>query len=266
MPINSDIQPSKRPKRSFSSRSAKNVVYQRRSRNPRYIGDFAKAVGRVLAGKEETKQITEQIVSNTVFNGSISAGSECYNVIPDIPRGTTSAQRVGDKIIPMWCKLRFQLAITGGLPRHVHLFVLRDKIQNDGNTTRDFNFLNLNGTDVNFDGSWYYAGLPVNTEDFQLIRRSIIPLSFNQQPSGAGTGTNDNTSPLYVEHEIKIPMQAVLGSDFQIDYYGSPSTSYQPKNVNMFWALGYTNADGTVDSVTTSVRVDCVSTFYYKDA
>lgn len=260
-----NITPSKRPKRSFSSRSAKNVLYQRRSRTPRYIGEFAKAVGRVIAGKEETKQITQQIVSNTLFNGSISSSGECYNVIPDVPRGTTSAERIGDKISPMWVKLRFQLTITGGLPRHCHLFVLRDKINNEGSSTRDYNFLNLNGTDTNFDGSWFNAGLPVNTEDFQLIKRMLLPLALDQQPSGTGTAATEN-SPMYRDFEVRIPMKAVLGVDYQLDYYGSPSTTYQPKNCNMFWALGYTNADGSVDSITTNVRVDCVSTFYYKDA
>lgn len=223
---------------------------------------LTRMIKNVVNKMEETKQISEQITDVTLFNGSISLGSECYNALPAVLRGDTSYNRDGDKIQPMYLTLRFLLQLTSGMPIHAHLFVLEDKLNRDGNTTRDFNFLNLNGTDTNFDGSWINSGYPVNTEDFKLIKRKKIKLSFDQQPAGTGTSITED-GQVFKEIKVKIPIRKLHK---YLDYWGAPSTSPQPKNCNLFWAIGYVNADGSVDSVSARLRVTCVSTLYYKDA
>lgn len=227
---------------------------------------FAAKVKKIIAGKEETKQKTQTIYDSIAtginFNSGINTSGECYNVLPDVGRGDTSYERDGDKIQPMYCNLRFNMSLNGGQPAHVYLFVLEDKLQRDGNTTRDYNFLNLNGQDTNFDGTWVNSCLPVNTEDFKLIARRRIRLAYDQQPAGAGTAATES-SPMFKEVNIKVPIKRYK----YFDYYGAPSTSNQPKNHNLFWAIGYLNSDGTSDSgLTARLRVTCLSTFYYKDA
>lgn len=216
----------------------------------------------IVRGLEETKQITETILDGQLFNGTISQATECYNCVPAVLRGDTSYQRDGDKIQPMYLTLRFIMEVTSGMPIHAHLFILEDKLNRDGNVTRDYNFLNLNGTDINFDGSWVNAGYPVNTEDFKLIKRKKIRLAFDQQPAGTATSITE-AGKVFKEFKVKIPIKKLHK---YFDYWGSPSTSPQPKNCNLFWALGYVNADGSVDSVSTRLKVTCVSTLYYKDS
>lgn len=225
-------------------------------------GKLTRLIKKVVNRMEETKQITETIVDGLNFNGVISSSTECYNVIPAVNRGDTSYQRDGDKIQPMYITLRFLIHLTGGMPIHAHLFVLEDKLNRDGNVSRDYNFLNLNGTDTNFDGSWVNSGLPVNTEDFKLIKRKKIKLAGNQYPAGTGTAITED-GQLFKEVKIRVPISKMHK---YFDYWGSPSTSPQPKNCNLFWAVGYVNADGTVDTVSTRCKITCVSTLYYKDA
>lgn len=216
----------------------------------------------VMGKEEETKQKSETITDAVLFNGAISTSGECYDCLPDIARGTTSFERDGDKISPMYLTLRFIMQLTSGMPIHAQLFVLEDKLNRVGSSTRDYNFLNLNGTDVGFDGTWTNSGYPVNTEDFKLVTRKRIRLAFDQQPGGTGTSFTED-GVLFKEFKVKIPIRKLHK---YLDYWGSPSTDYQPKNCNLFWAIGYTNADGTVDTISTRLKVTCISTLYYKDA
>lgn len=234
----------------------------RMSRRRRPTKSLRRTIKSIVNGLEETKQVTETIVDGAIFNGVINFSGECYNCIPAVTRGDTSYQRDGDKIQPMYLTLRFLMELNGGMPVNVHLFCLEDKLNRDGNSSRDYNFLNLNGTDTNFDGSWVNSGLPVNTEDFKVIKRKKIRLAGNQYPGGTATAITES-GKIFKEVKIKIPIKKLHK---YLDYWGSPSSNSQPKNANIFWALGYVNADGTVDSVTTRVRVTCVSTLYYKDS
>lgn len=230
-------------------------------------------VQKILNKNVETQQLTQTIYDSNVlgglfFNSSIGlvlGAPEVYNVLPDVSRANNAAsyQREGDKIMPTYCNLRFNMSISGGQPMHVYLFVLMDRNQRDGNNRAadQINFLNLNGTPASFDGSWVNSCIPVDTERYTIIKRKRIRLAFDQQPAGAGTASTES-SPIFRELKVSIPMSKYIK---QLDYNGYPSTLNQPKNCNMFWAIGYLNADGTADT-TGRLRVTCLSTLYFKDA
>lgn len=242
------------------------VIVLSKTRKP----TFEQKVQKILNKNVETQQLSQTIydsISSLVnFNSAIQTVSECYNVLPDVSRANNAAsyQREGDKIMPTYCNLRFNMSISSGQPIHVYLFVLMDKqITDANNRTADTpNFLNLNGTSSNFDGSWVNSCLPVDTERFKIIKRRRIKLSYNAQPGGSPTAPTEATSPLFKELKVSIPMSKYVK---QLDYYGYPSTLNQPKNCNMFWAIGYINADGTADTIG-RLRVTCLSTLYFKDA
>lgn len=231
-----------------------------------------KIVDKHEQSKVETNQLSQTIYDSIAtginFNSSISAPlgiAELYNVIPDISRANNAAsyQREGDKITPLFCNIKWNLSIGSGQPIHAYLFVLRDKIQQDGNGrgSAAVNFLNLNGGNTNFDGSWVNSCLPVDTEQFQVIKRKKISLTYDAQPGGSPTAPTES-GKMFKEYTLKLNMQKYIK---QLDYYGYPSTANQPKNFNIFWCIGYLNADGTTDS-TGRLRVTCLSTIYFKDA
>lgn len=232
---------------------------------------FKQKVMKVLNKNIETQQLTQTIYDSgnnslNFFNSTINSLADIYNVLPDVSRANNAAsyQREGDKIMPTFCKLRFNLSLSSGQPIHAYLFVLMDKQNKDGNnrTTDTYQFLNLNGTSNAFDGSWVNAGIPVDTERFKVISRRRIKLAYDAQPGGSPTAPTE-PSPLFKELSVTIPMQKYIK---QMDYYGYPSTLNQPKNCNMFWAIGYVNADTTTETTTGRLRVTCVSTLYFKDA
>lgn len=231
---------------------------------------FEQKVRKILNKNVETQQLSQTIydsISSLVnFNSAIQTTSECYNVLPDVSRANNAAsyQREGDKIVPTYCNLRFNMSISSGQPIHAYLFVLMDKQNTDANnrTADTPNFLNLNGTSANFDGTWVNSCLPIDTERFKIIKRRRIKLSYDAQPGGSPTAPTEATSPLFKELKVSIPMSKYVK---QLDYYGYPSTFNQPKNCNMFWAIGYINADGTLDTLG-RLRVTCLSTLYFKDA
>lgn len=235
---------------------------------------FEQKVKAVINKNVETQQLTQTIydsgnTSTNFFNSSISIGAlgtqEIYDVLPSVSRANNAAsyQREGDKIMPTWCNLRFKLSLSSGQPIHAYLFVLMDKQNTDANnrTSDTYQFLNLNGNNTNFDGGWVNAGLPIDTERFKIIKRKRIRLAYDAQPGGSPTAPTE-PSPIFKEVSVKINMQKHCE---QLDYYGYPSTLNQPKNCNMFWAIGYLNADTTADTVG-RLRVTCVSTLYFKDA
>lgn len=229
---------------------------------------FKQKVLKIVGKQQETNQLTQTIydtASSLVnFNSAIQTVGECYNVLPDVTRANNSAsyQREGDKILPTYCNLRFNMSISSGQPIHAYLYVLMDKNYTDANTrpADTPNFLNLNGGVANFDGSWVNSGIPVDTERFRIIKRKRISLTYDAQPGGSPTAPTE-TGKLFKELKVSIPMQRYVK---QLDYYGYPSTLNQPKNCNMFWAIGYLNADGTSDTVG-RLRVTCMSTLYWKD-
>lgn len=244
----------------FPKRKYKKILPKKRVIPPRRL---KKMVKQIVQEDEETKQISQQITPTsgtfTSFNSGISASNECYSVLPDLYKGTSSNARIGDKIKPMFVKLRWNMSITGGVPLHVYLFVLEDKNQKDGNQARESQFLNDSGSGAYFDGTLRNSCLPVDTERFRVIKRQRIRLAATQYPSGTGTAITDASGQYFKEFQVKINMKRYG----QIDYSGGNG---QPINRNLYWCLGYTKGDGSTESLTTSLNAMCLTTFYFKDA
>lgn len=222
-------------------------------------------VNKTVETQQLSQTIYDSITSLVNFNSAIQTTSECYNVLPDVSRANNAAsyQREGDKITPTFCNLRFNMSLSSGQPIHVYLFVLMDKQNTDANnrTSDQPNFLNLNGVGTNFDGSWVNSCLPIDTERYKIIKRKRVKLTYDAQPGGSPTAPTES-GILFKELKVSIPMSKYVK---QLDYYGYPSTLNQPKNCNMFWAIGYINADGSSDTIG-RLRVTCLSTLYFKDA
>lgn len=245
-----------RVKRRIFRRKARRVL--RRAGN----SGLARRVRAIVNGMEETKQKTTTY--KLTFNSGITSAAEMYNIIPNIPQGVGDAQRVGQKIQPKYLKIRCIMSYgTGGSnvqPIHPQMFCLIDK--NQKNSNLGFStaaFLNNSGTDVTYDGTWSTAKLPVNTENFKLVKRRTFRLAYNTLPGGSATTV---TEPVVIwkEYSFTVPLYKYA------KYFDYDSSGNNPINFNLGIGFGYHRLDDTTDLVGTPLTVMFQSTMYYKDS
>lgn len=239
-----------------------------KSRNTRYRRirkgktRLTKAIARALDRRVETK--VQTYTGDQYFNSAISSVSEMYNLIPTIAQGYGDSQRIGQKIRMKFLKfkgmLSYETAIgtSNNLPIYATIFIFSDKIQRSSNAVpNSANLLASAGQPTQWDGTITTSLLPFNTEDFVLIKRKTVRLSYNWAPGNSSTGLVDPTRPLQRMVSFKIPVYNKI-----CDY--ESSSANLPQNCNYRFAIGFTQYTNTVQTAA-PLRFQYTTTCYYKD-
>lgn len=223
---------------------------------------LARAIGRVLDRRVETKQVT--YTGDQYFNSAISSTSEMYNVINTVASGYNESQRIGSKIrlkyLTMKGMLSYETAIgtSNNFPIYATIFIFSDKIQKSSNLSpNSANLLFNNNQGTQWDGTQTTALLNFNTEEFRLIKRVTVKLSMNWAPGNSSTGMVDPTRPLQRYVKFKIPVMN------KILEYESPSANL-PSNTNIRFAIGFTQYTNTTQTAA-PLRFQYVTNMWYKD-
>lgn len=251
------------------NRSKAKAVYRFKNRSKRFRrirkygkSRLARAIARQLDRRVETK--IQTYTGDTYFNSAISSTSEMYNLIPSIAQGYGDSNRIGQKIRMKFLKLKgmmsYETAVgtTNNLPIYATIFIFKDKIQRSSNATpNSANLLASAGQPTQWDGTITTSLLPFNTEDFVLIKRKTVRLSYNWAPGNSSTGMVDPTRPLQRMISCKIPVYNKV-----LDY--ESSSANLPQNENIRFAIGFTQYTNTVQTAA-PLRFQYTSTLYYKD-
>lgn len=258
-------------KRSYKSTSAKAYKFARsvmRTAGTRFKyrkggSKLSRAITRVLDKRTETKQITNTV--DQYFNSGISSTGEFYSLIPQITQGVGDAQRIGQKIRMKYLKVKgvvsYELSLnaTNNLPIFVDMFILQDRIQrSQNNPPHTYQILNNSGVLTTYNGDSLVAQYPLNTEEWKLVKRKRVRLALNWAPGNSSTGITEPSAKLQRTFSFKIPVYNSM-----LDYESAGSNL--PQNTNFWFTCGFFQYTNTVQTLGTPVRVQYVTTLYYKD-
>jgi len=226
---------------------------------------LTKQIKNVIKSQSETKYETEVVLNATAFNSVIASAAECYNVMPRIGLGTTSYQRIGQKITPMKCRVDLSLGFSQDdvTSRDItaHVFMLRAKsikaARLIGNIPiTDFLDAGGSGGSVAFLGTLPNAMLPVEKSNFTVLHHRKIHLQKVDTTDLTVASQNANSSKkLSLTYK---PRQLVFDETLDPNY---------AENDFIFMCIGYVynSPDHVPDVLNTALLVTAVSHFYYKD-
>lgn len=219
-----------------------------------------------IARGRENKMIGN-LIENAVQHNSAIGTADCVPVLPAIPSGTGSWQRVGDRIEPKGLKIRGVVSLTradgyiGPGDLYVRIMVLSQKnVKTNTQVTAGVavgqilrpNYAALRET--NFGGNTNDINLSINKDLFKVHYDKLVKLTGSPQ---------DNASELTRyshrwSHSIKSLPAHLTFDEGNGDYVN---------NFAPFVAIGYAYADGTSpDVVATRVTATHQSTLYFEDA
>jgi len=236
-----------------------------------------KLIKKVLAAEIETKFVSQTTGSQNQ-NSNINNG----DLIPAIPpllqdQGDSAAwRRIGTKVTPkslkLHCHVGFGPEIVRSSAINVHYFVLTQKrYKNMTGVLANGNMSRLLRTgDQNmyfpFDGNNDVAMLPVNTAEFNVIKRGSFKLSKNtgDLQDSLDTGNQPLGGPVSRDWVITIPTPAKL--TYEQDN-ALPRTQDYPTNFAPFIVFGYTHQDAsTPDLLNQDIFVQVRPMLWYDDA
>jgi len=231
---------------------------KRRATRPRASKALTAAVQKIVKRGEETKVQGYSIEDRVSHNAAISNADIAVVMGPGMTQGTTSQQRVGDKISPV------SLVVSGAtslndygqgyidVPITVKVMCLQAKGIKDSNlVTANADIANLmeNGGTSNWDGSTLKSLWKVNTDDFQVLGSRTFKL---------GDATAENTKCMTHRWSMSIKCPKTL--------LYSPGSIY-PSNFAPFFVLGWCRDDGQTPTSTQVYIVNSANVrFSYKDA
>lgn len=204
---------------------------------------------------------------NIQHNSAIGA-LDCVPIIPPIPSGTGSWERLGDRVQPKSLKLRGVVSLTKGEgylgegDLYVRIMVISQKnlktatqvagAQVAVNSLLRPNFPTLRET--NYGGNTNDTNLPINTELFRVYYDKVHRLT-GAPPDNASELTRYSSRWSYTFKELP----ASLTFD---ETNGDYCNNFAP-----FVAIGYAYSDGTApDSVATRITSHYTSFLSFEDA
>jgi len=219
-----------------------------------------------IARGRENKVIGNQIEEAVQHNSAIGT-ADCVPVLPAIPSGTGSWQRIGDRIEPKSLKIRGVVSLTRGDGYvgqgdiYVRVMVLSQKnIKTNTQIASGVavsqvlrpNYATLRET--NYGGNTNDINLPVNTDLFKVFYDKTVKLT------GALDGNLSELTRYSHRWSYRFKsMPAHLSFD---EGNGDYVNNFAP-----FVAIGYAYADGTSpDTVATRVTATHQSTLAFEDA
>lgn len=262
----------------YPTRNGKRVrLVRKKGATAQLSAPVRRAVTAIVKGQSETKYAFSALPS-TSFNSSISAVSEWYNCLPDVPIAATDAggsqswQRTGTRIQPISLKMNWAIGynpeVTRSCDNYVVLYVFkmrRAKCFADMKTLGDpALFLDQAGAGkTSFAGYLQQLITPINKEQFVLVHKKIIHLQkgvglLNDDTTDTWAG-NGNKSAQLVSYTMKLP-KLIYDEDM-------PTAVLQPNNFGLAWAIGYAHSDAAVpDYANLDIQVVQTSELYYKDS
>lgn len=223
-------------------------------------------VKRQIARQTENKVVGFNLEQNVVHNSAI-ADADVVPILGSILEGTSSLQRIGDRVKPKRLTVRGIVGLNpdnnpNNKPMIVSVYILacKDKKTNAlvqaGAGMADLLKPNINGTEqVPFDGTTLRSTYPVNTEKFRVYYQK----KFRIAPGTLATGTReyDFFRWGYTFKQSKMP--ASLTWD---EATGDDCNNFAP-----FMVIGYSYTDGTLpDVVATRLISNTSSEFTFEDA
>jgi len=233
----------------------------------------AAAAIRQIVKNEISKNAEDKLVSlfqSQVHNSSIGSG-DVYRLLPAITQGTDSFQRIGDTVRPKRLIVKFRAALppnywtniqTFTTPYQVRLMILKQKNIKASGQLANVDTAHLlrpnfgSSTEISYDGSPQRHISPVNKELFEVL----MDKKFYMKPQDVQR-TNLGTYPLLpntMEMTKVLKCPARLTFD---DGNGNDANNYAP-----FAVVGYCKADGTIDTLTTALQLDVMSTILFEDS
>jgi len=230
----------------------------------------------VIAQESETK-FRGETTGSQLSNSQITS-ADIIRLLPKLiqDEGEGSAyQRLATKITPRkltaHCHVSFAPDLNRSMAVEVHYFVLTSKSQKNINSVLGLTLDNLLRTgDQNmyfkFDGNVDVAMLPVNTTEYNVIKRGKFKLSKNTGllQDSTTAGNQPQGGPVSKSFVVTIPTPAklVYEQDNQ-----SPRQINYPNNFAPFIVFGYTHQDTSIpDFLQTDIKVVVRPQLWYDDA
>lgn len=235
-------------------------------------------VKRFVHGEIENKRVGLNI--DNAFNSTISAASECYNLLPPIApndgSGSGANERIGDRVKPRSLIVRGTVQYDSGYqgnfipPSTVRCLILTQKnikVGSDVGSRADVAHLlkdNVSGASARgYSGTAFDNHSPINTDLFKVLmdkKYTMVP----QLYTGLGNSSDTNTKTLSgtqptIHFVVKIPVPAKLTFD---DGNGNYANNFAP-----FFCFGAVCDDGnSAFTLSAPYRVRVQSILDFEDA
>jgi len=255
--------------------------------NKAKVSNLKKIVKSVINGSSERKFAMQNFIADKVeitgcglnYNGTSQLNGWCsgptnqYGILPQISQGTGEGNRIGVKVSPKSCFLRYSLLARAttdntavindnpyrGVPFRVRVIVFRHK-----HSISDFSQANIcnvgNGNaSLTADLDTYFR--PYNKDEYTIVYSRTHKMCALRHISGAGYSVDNvsNNTNTFVTGRANIPLPKLLR------YNDTVVTDY-PTNVNYFFAIAVVNEDGsTVTTAQKRVTMSAESGMYYSD-
>lgn len=230
----------------------------------------------VIARETETKFRSE--TTGAFTSNSAITSADIVRLLPKLVQdeGDGNAyQRLATKVTPRSLKAHLHVSVSPDVNRSlaitVHYFVLTSKSQKNINSVLGLTLANLLRTGdpnmyFNFDGNVDNAMLPVNTTEYNVIKRGKFNLAKNTGllQDSTTAGNQPLGGPVSKDWTITIPTPAKLIYDQDNQ---SPRTINYPNNFAPFIVFGYTHQDTSVPDYTNQdIKVVVRPELWYDDA
>lgn len=230
---------------------------------PKTMGAEVKLIKKVMKVNEETKYKGEWAQDPNAafiyssfqpFNAGITALTDIIAAIPEVETGTQSHQRIGNKISPIRAQMDFNMFV--GAPGTdlnsyditAHIFLVQPlSVKFLGNYTA-IPWQTLmdagNSSSTTFDGSTGNAMLPVNKEQFRLLKHKKVRLvksvgsTFGTNSTSGSVCANGSISPDH-KHFHSFSMKVPVAKTFKYE----DSVSNYPTNTAPVCLIGWTYND-----------------------
>jgi len=263
-------------RRSTKSKSRKSAMTPKRKR-VRYAPKPTVALIKSVIAREQETKFRSETTGSQLSNSQISS-ADIIRLLPKLVQdqgGGTAYERLATKISPRSltadCHVSFAPDLNRSMAIEVHYFVLTSKSQKNINSVLGLTLANLLRTgDQNmyfpFDGNVDVAMLPVNTTEYNVIKRGKFKMSKNtgllQDSTTAGNQPLGGPVSKSFKVTIPTPSKLVYEQDDQ-----SPRQINYPNNFAPFIVFGYTHQDTSVpDFLNTDIKVVVRSHLWYDDA
>lgn len=214
--------------------------------------------------------VTTSLASWTGFTSGITGVGEIYPAIPKTQQGVGDYNRIGDNIQPT--KVQVHLDITGSDPldddsydRTVYVFLLTStSVKSLANYTAipitQLLHTGSNSGSVSFDGTALRSQLPVNHNEFRVLKKKVIRL---QKSLGLAQGDAISGLPTPSRSYAKVVLDVTVPSKFK---YENGNQNY-PTNSAPFVVIGWhDNVATNAAPNAAAVQVIATTHMWYKDA
>lgn len=237
---------------------------------------FTKQVQQVISANAETK-CEAAVGNNTQRDGQINAQSDIIYLLPNIAKGTSANQRIGDQIRGQKLNIKGHVLLQTtlqSLPTSrigVRIMIVSSKV------FRSIDVLNINWTTVTaallkqgsttkaFTGLCTDLYTDINTDLMTVHYDKVLNLTLTPSIATAGT-TSVNTvqtpsmtgSFAMFSHQINLRNKQML-------FDSAITTGIYPTNYAPILLVGWSRLDGSAATADTLVSLSYISSLYWED-